>query len=136
MDYIKNDGGRFKEYNIPAFKKNYTGDCAVRSIAIGLGQTYKQTLEDLCKLGIKRGNVPNDQDVYEEYLFSKGWVKNKPPRDKNGKKIQLHYWTNNRAIVLTYGHLTAVVDNTVNDTWDCREWYCNSYYTPTTTKEK
>lgn len=129
MDYKKNDGGRCAEYNIPAFKKNLINDCLVRAIAIGLDQSYKQTLRDLCELAMKRGAMPNDQIIYEEYLFSKGWVKNKPPRYPNGRKMRLRDWSHHRAIMLICDHMTAVIDDCVNDTWDTRNWCCNSYYT-------
>ena len=129
MDYKQNDGGRCAEYNIPPLKKNLISDCVIRSIAIGLNQSYKQTLEDLCKLSVEKGSVPNDPSTYEEYLFSKGWVKNKPLRDTIGRKKKLKYWRHHRAIVHTTGHLTAIVDNCINDTFDTREWCGNSYYT-------
>jgi hypothetical protein len=130
MRYIKNDGGRFEEYDIKQLKKNNVGDCVPRAITIALGQPYKQTLKDLCELAMKRGAMPNDMIIYEEYLFSKGWVKNKPPRYPNGKKMRLRDWSHHRAIMSTFHHLTAIKDDCVNDTWDTREWCCNSYYTP------
>jgi|13_taG_2_1085334.scaffolds.fasta_scaffold13675_3 hypothetical protein len=130
MNYIKDDGGRCTEYNIPMLKKNLVGDCVIRAIAIALNQKYKQTSNELHELSMERGGVPNDQSIYEEYLFSKGWIKNKPPRDCYGKKIRLRYWNSQLAIVTTTLHLTAIVDNTVRDTFDTRGWCCNSYYTP------
>jgi len=128
MNYIKDDGGRMEEYNIKPLKKNMIGDCVVRSIAITLNQSYKQTLTELCELSVKYGGMPNDQQTYERYLFDRGWVKNKPPR-VGGRKMRLKHWHHSLAIVYTWQHLTAVVDNTVRDTWDCREWCMNSYYT-------
>ena len=131
MDYVKDDGGRMEEYNIKPLKKNLIGDCVVRSIAIALDQSYRQTLTELCELSVKYGAMPNDQQTYERYLFDRDWVKNKPPR-VGGRKIRLKQWRPYgfpRAIVLTSGHLTAVVCGTVRDTWDCREWCMNSFYT-------
>ena len=133
MRYRENDGGRFEEYNIKPLKKNHVGDCVPRAITIALEQPYKQTLKDLCELAMKRGAMPNDQIIYEEYLFSKGWVKNKPPRWRDGSKIRLYDWSRlhlpGLAIVSTNTHLTAVVDNCINDTFNTGEWCANSYYT-------
>ena len=131
MDYVKDDGGRIEEYNIKPLKKNMISDCVVRSIAIALDQSYRQTLTELCELSVKYGGMPNDKQTYEPYLFDRGWIKNKPPR-VSGRKIRLKHWRPYvfpRAIVSTSGHLTAVVDWTVRDTWDCREWCMNSFYT-------
>ena len=124
MKFNYNDGGRTKHY-----KKKKLGDCVVRALAIALQQDYKQTLVELCEVSIVVGGVPNCPEVYELYLKGKMWIKNKPPRDSNGKKIRLKDWKHNRAIVLTTRHLTCVIDNCVNDIWDPREWSCNSYYT-------
>ncbi len=129
MKYIEHDGGRCKEYNIKPLKKNLIGDCVVRSISIALNQTYRQTLTELCELSVKIGGIPNDRQTYERYLFDRGWVKNKPPRYSNGRKMRLEDWTHDLAIVSTVTHLTTVVDNTVYDTFDCRNDCCNSYYT-------
>ena len=130
MRYSKNDGGRCEEYGIKPLKKNLIGDCVVRAIAIGLKQSYKQTLKDLCEMSIERGGIPEHPWLYEQYLTERGWVKCKPPRDQAGRKIRLEDWHHPRAIMSTTGHLTAVIDDCVMDTWDCREWCCNSYYTP------
>ena len=139
LDYIKDDGGRMEEYNIKPLKKNLIGDCVTRAIAIALNQSYKQTLTELCKLSIEIGGMPNDPQTYEAYLFDRDWVKNKPPRytystvgNIKGNKMRLKHWHHSLAIVHTTTHLTAIVDNTVRDTWDCRESCMNSFYTKET----
>jgi len=130
LGYIKNDGGRLQEYNLKDTKKNQVGDCVARSIAITLKQSYKQTLKELCQLAMQRGGMPNDRHIYDEYLFARGWKKNKPFRNANNRKLELgDLPLQEDALVLTSGHLTAVVDGCVQDTWDCREWCANSYYT-------
>lgn len=134
IGYKWHDGNRGIEYNIVNKKKNQTGDCCIRAIAIGLKQSYKQTLKDLCDLSTLKGGMPNSRVIYEHYLFSKGWIKNKPPRYASGKligrKMRLKDWGSKCAIVHTVKHLTAVIDNCIYDTWNTSEWCCNSYYTP------
>ena len=127
MKFNYNDGGRTKHY-----PKKKLGDCVVRAISIALEQDYKKTLIELCDLAIEKGGMPNSHHIYEIYLGDRGWIKNKPPRDSNGKKIRLKDWEHNRAIVLTTGHLTCVIDNCINDTFYTGDWCCNSYFTPIT----
>lgn len=131
LGFIKNDGGRLEEYNLKDTKKNEVGDCVVRSIAIALKQSYKQTLQELCNLGMQHGGMPNSDQIFEAYLFVRGWKKNKPfRRPLTKRKYQLKDLPlQEDAIVITSGHLTAVVDGCVQDLWDCRESYANSYYT-------
>ena len=51
-------------------------------------------------------------------------------KDINGKKYRLHSFPLNKGkyIIHTTNHLTTVIDGVVNDSWDCRNWCCNSYY--------
>lgn len=142
VEFKRDDGGRCREYNIKPLKKNMIGDCVVRALAIGLEQSYRQTLEELCSLAIEKGGVPSDSSVYEPYLESKGWIKNKPPkrrqpnsvcyRNPRGvyRKVQLRNLHLDRAIILTSGHLTAMIDGVVMDSWNCSRSCANSYYTP------
>jgi len=124
--FLKYDGGREADYK--PNKKNI-GDCVIRAIAIGLDQTYKTTLKELCELAVEMGGLPNSQWVYEPYLYSKGYQKHKMPKYANGKRYKVKRLKEKNVLVHTRKHLTAVVDNTVKDTWDTREQYCFNYYT-------
>tara|TARA_R100000781_G_C4026658_1_gene109121 strand:- start:42 stop:473 length:432 start_codon:yes stop_codon:yes gene_type:complete len=123
--YKYHDGNRNKDYT----RSRKGADCVVRSISIILNQSYKTTLKDLCDYSVKYGAIPNDEWLYEKYLLSKGFEKQSPPKI-NGKKIQLkNLQFEGRCVLLTRNHLTAVINNTVYDTWDCRQSNCNSFYT-------
>tara|TARA_Y100000114_G_C11711236_1_gene303594 strand:+ start:638 stop:1039 length:402 start_codon:yes stop_codon:yes gene_type:complete len=124
MEYQYHEGNRAKDY--PRSRKGE--DCVVRSITIVLDQPYRTTLTELCEYSVKYGAVLNDEWLYEKYLKDKGFEKHKPPRI-NGRKIQLfNFEFEGRCVLLTRNHLTAIIDNTVYDTWDCRQSNCNSYY--------
>lgn len=124
MKYEYHDGNRSKEY----LRKRNGADCVIRSISIILDQPYSTTLSDLCKYAVKYGAIPNEEWLYQKYLLDKGFVKHKPPR-KNRRKIQLcNFKFEGRCVLLTRNHLTAIINNTVYDTWDCRQSNCNSYY--------
>ena len=126
MKYIQTDGNRQKEYG---GRKAIAGDCVIRSIAIALNQSYRQTLIDLCELGIELGRLPNDEIVFNKYLINKGWVKRKAKR-VNGKLMKLKDTTfdESRLLVSTRGHLTCVIDNVIHDDWDCRSHYAGVYW--------
>tara|TARA_R100001510_G_C7499670_1_gene103892 strand:- start:129 stop:521 length:393 start_codon:yes stop_codon:yes gene_type:complete len=126
MKYIETDGNRQKEYG---GRKAKAGDCVIRSIAIALDQSYRQTLMDLCELGINLGRLPNDDIVFNKYLSSKGWVKRKANRH-NYKLMKLKdcAFDSSKVLVRTRGHLTCVLDDTVHDTWDCRSKYAGVYW--------
>lgn len=128
--FTKDDGGRLREYNMKPLKKNLDDDCVVRAIASALNQSYKTTLIDLCGVSIATGFTPTNDKTYERYLTDKGWVKQRPLRDANGKKLQLFNWDHHitPAIIITSGHLTCFKNGHIHDTFDCRRYYANSYY--------
>ena len=121
MDFYETDGGRLC--------RTFKDDCVVRSISVVLRCSYKEVFEDLMQLGLEMGAYPNYDKVWIKYIESKGLVKHKPPRDKNGKLIKLRDWDfRGRAVVRNSGHLTAVDGGTVTDSWDCRNRPVNSYW--------
>jgi hypothetical protein len=126
--FYETDGGR----KAAGYKctQAFGGDCVVRSISIALDQPYNATFMDLMELGMEMGGYPSMPPVYEAYLKNQGWVKNKCPRDENGKLIKLRDWVfQGTAVVLNSGHLTAVKDGDVYDKWDCRYRPVNTYWT-------
>ena len=138
MRYNKQDGGRSQYF------KGKTGDCVIRSISIALSQDYMETYNDLFDLAKSIGYLPNDTKVYKKYLKSKGWVQNKCKYKPNSKRrYTLNEWAMLssrsmpeermplRCLISTSGHLTAVVDGILRDSWDCSDWCAGVYYTPT-----
>lgn len=123
MEFVETDGGRIC--------KSFKDDCVIRSISIALGKSYATVFDELMHLGLHIGAYPNHPKVWEKYLKDNGWVKNKPPRNVDGKYIRLQHWDDapKRAIIKNSGHLTCVVDGAVHDSWDCRYRPVNSYWT-------
>jgi hypothetical protein len=126
MEYCFNDGGRAADYG----RTRRGSDCVARSIAIASGQSYMATLIALCDLAVEIGAMPNDKWLYEKYLEKIGFTKRGTPRDERNRKIRLCDWQfrNGRAVVNVSGHLTAVIDGVVQDTWDCRRKCCNTIW--------
>ncbi len=122
MSFYQTDGGRIC--------KTFKDDCVVRSISIAMRKSYKEVFEDLMALGLEMGAYPNHDKVWMKYLDNHGWIKNRPPRNSEGKYIKLRDWDfKGTAVVRNSGHLTAVDGGTVTDWWDCRYRPVNSYWT-------
>ena len=121
MDFYRTDGGRIC--------RTFKGDCVVRSISIVMRRPYVDVFTELMELGLEIGAYPNHEKVWIKYLEDRGFTKNRPPRDENGKLIKLRNWDfKGAAVVRNTRHLTAVDGGTVIDTWDCRRRPVNSYW--------
>lgn len=137
IDWQFNDGGR-KDSGY----KGFSGDCVVRAIAIATEQPYAQVYDELQerqkhwwatsrkrfivkkrKLGTPAPSIRNKsyREVYEPYLKSIGW--HWRPTMKVGVGCKVHLRADElpraRLIVAVSKHLTAVVNGTILDTYDC-----------------
>lgn len=120
------DGGRKA-----AGYKGRTGDCVVRSIAIGTGLPYQQIYDRVNELAKcertgsrKRGKSNARTGVYKgtthKLLKSLGW--RWTPTMEIGSGCKVHLRANElpagRLIVSVSGHLTTVIDGVIHDTHD------------------
>ena len=131
MKYEFNCGGRHKYFNCKCQLKKYAvGDCTIRAISIATGTDYKVVWDSLMDSAKRTGYMPNSRENCELFLDSVGWERQKPFR-KGRKKYKLKNVPINKTqnyIFHTSGHWTAIINNVVKDTWDCREWCANSYW--------
>ena len=127
-------------------------DCVVRAIAYSLNQSWEDTYNDLCALGLKMKRMPNEKQVYEKYLEQKGWVKHKQPRAKDyedGFKTAMKKYTvkefielmnfenkclgKGKIIISVANHLTCIEcslwEYELVDTWDCSYKCVGNYWT-------
>lgn len=132
LKYEKDHGGREK-YVRTDRQKDMARDCVIRAIAIATEQDYKKVMTDLCRIAVEQCNMPNNRNVYEEYLLNElGWVKHKPYKNSKGKTVEVREFPAEEGknyIIHTTSHLTAIKDRVVRDTWWCGEYRANSYYT-------
>ena len=131
MKFIKDNGGRECYFSCDK-KKELASDCVARAIAIATGLDWMLVMEGLFNIGLRMGRMPNESQVFEEYLSEIGWVKNKPLRKSNGRKYKvknLPIDKDKRYIIRTSKHLTAITYGEHRDTWNCGESCANSYYT-------
>jgi hypothetical protein len=127
--FRKSHGGREK-YFPTSLKKDATGDCVIRAIAIGTDQDYMQVWNDLFAAATALGIMPNEARVYEPYLASRGWVKHSFLKRPDGRKVAVRDFPCDNAIMLTCKHLTVIKDGVHLDSWDCGRGKANTYYTP------
>ena len=65
----------FQQTNNGRICKTFKDDCVIRSISVATGKSYKETFEDLMKLGLEMGAYPNHEKVWVKYLEQNGFVK-------------------------------------------------------------
>lgn len=121
-------------------KKRYTSDCAFRTIAVALRQSWEDTVTEMAILSCKNGYSINSQQNIDKYLASKGWIKHKQPKKADNTKykgrefceqIQLFLNENNSSIIANVGshHMVAIIDGKIYDTWNCSEKVIGNYWT-------
>jgi len=120
-----NDGGRNK-----AGYKGATGDCVCRSITIATEKGYKETYQALIDVKNSMRQTKNIKDshprtgvtrkVYDTYLKELGW--SWIPTMKIGTGCRVHLKSdelpNGKLIVRLSKHITAVINGTINDTYN------------------
>lgn len=110
-------------------KNRMTTDCNVRALCTALEIPYNQVVMELAEVQCRTGYDVASPKGIDEYLKSKGWVKQKQPRkDDNTKytgkewceEIQTHrHWYSPQMIANIGGHhIVAVMFGQVYDVWD------------------
>ena len=123
------DTETFHYYNANPHNK-LSGDCVIRAICTVLGQSWEQTLKEMCDIGIKYGYVPSDDKVIARYMEDKGWYKRKQPRKLDNTKYTGKEFCEKLPEILSHcridkvlaniggHHIVAIIDGKVNDIWD------------------
>ena len=134
IKYEKSFGGREKYWQCK-LKKDRTNDCVVRALAHATDTDYLVVWNELFDLGREIGFLPDEPRCYERWLSDRGWVKHSPLTHSGRKKYSLKnipILPYRNYIFVTCGHLTAIVEGVLLDSWDCRPWKANSYFTKNT----
>ena len=107
-----------------------TTDCVTRAFCEAFGQSYEDTLREMCEYAIKTGYYINDKKFIERFLEDKGWQKMKQPKHPDGSLFMLKDLEEQDTLVmLRPSHITYVnKDGDLEDTWDCRCRYIRNYY--------
>lgn len=107
----------YKYYNNNP-KKLLTDDCVLRSISVAEGISWNECQRKLSYYSGQEGLILNDVDFVENYLD-----KRYPRKCYNDMTIGefSKICPKGNFIVATKGHLTAIINNIIVDTWDCSD---------------
>jgi len=117
--------------------KHKTGDCVVRAIAEGTGKSWEEVYDGLCKIGRRMFRMPSEKEVYDEYLQSLGWKKQKMPRRKDRTRYTVAEFIEEnpklKAIVNVASHVTVIDESKLIDLWNCSRKCMGNYWTKSQT---
>lgn len=116
LAWVYDDGGRHQY-----FKAQKVGDCVTRAITIASGRDYKEVYDELFAMAGKSPRDGVSKRIIRKYMQAHGyeWVSTM----QFGKGVTNHLREDEvpmyGAIVCSCsGHLTAVIDGIVHDTYD------------------
>ena len=105
----------YKYYNANP-RKLLIDDCVLRSISVAEGITWEECQKKLSKLANKEAMLLNDVEFVEKYLDERY------PR-KCYKNMTIGQFcrtcSKGHFVVTTKGHITAIIDDVIVDTFDC-----------------
>lgn len=111
----------FRYYNCNPYHQR-TDDCVIRAIAAGNGYSWERVLKDLTEYMLKDGHMLNTPELYSKYLEDNGWIKQKQPTTKDGKKVRFKEFVKTfKGCAIAHcgaGHVTYVSEGYVYDIWD------------------
>ena len=105
----------------PNPKNRIVGDCVVRAISILLNKTSEEVYEDICVLGREMYDMPSSNEVWSEYLYSKGYTRKIIPDRCPACYTVRQFCEDHRfgEYLLAMGtHVVTVIDGNYYDTWD------------------
>lgn len=120
--FIQTDGGRSDS----GFKgKTEAGDCVVRALTIASCEDYRVVYDEIACLSQQMGGRRSARDgvqpkVYKRWLADRGW--SWTPTMQIGSGCTVHLRADElpagRLVVRLSGHLCAVIDGVIYDTYD------------------
>jgi len=120
MRYNFNDGGKERS----GLGTARSGDCVIRAIAIAEQQGYRKTKAELNTLlrgmtgGLQRScNNGTPEPVSYKYLTDRGYKLTLTPKTY----LRDHNFSGRTVIAVIPRHQMAIVNGTIQDTWDSRE---------------
>lgn len=93
------------------------GDCTVRAISTALDQDWDTTYWGLCIEGYVQADMPSSNRVWGQYLKNHGFQRHSPPDDVTVLEFAREHSRGTYLLALQ-GHVVAVIDGTLVDTWD------------------
>ena len=127
----KIEGKVYRYYNCNP-KMRWTDDCVVRAVSSSTGMAWDETMRALAESAIETGYMLNTPENYGKYLEDRGYVKQKQPLHKDGRKVKfkefVKVFDGHAVCHCGKGHVTYVADNAVWDIWDVSEQIVGNYW--------
>jgi len=112
-------------------KGKKTTDCVIRALTVAIGIPYEQVLKELYETQLKTGYCLLDKHCFERVLDAHGFIKVKQPKKWDGTKYlvrEIDSLTGKRCVISMANHLTAAIDGSIHDIWDCRRKTIGNYW--------
>ena len=133
MSRMKKDDSysAYRYYNCNPHSRR-TDDCVIRAICSSTGDSWADTMRALAEWSIKTGYMLSTPECYGPYLESIGYVKQKQPIQKDGKKVRFKEFckTFDGHAICHCGktHVIYVADNHVWDIWNTEDEIVGVYW--------
>ena len=118
-------------YSQPNPSKKVTGDCVIRAICILEKQSWRRTMLELTAYSYFLYEIIDDNDIWVEYLFDKGYTMHSLP-DTCPLCYTLRQFCYDHPygeyIVCTGSHVIASIDGDYYDTWDSGDEIVTYYF--------
>ena len=106
----------YRYYNANA-RGNFVNDCVIRSISLATHKTWDETYEELSDAAQEEGILLDDVRFVENYLDDR-YKRACFYSNTVGEFMEEH--PIGTYLVTMKGHITAVIDGVLYDTFDCR----------------
>lgn len=131
--YGLNTDSQFRYYNCNPYNI-HTGDCVIRAITAGTGNSWDNVVLDLSRYMIKHGYMLNTPEIYGLYLKDIGWIHHNAPTNAKGVGITVGEFVKRfkgHAIVhVDDNHVTYIADGKIWDLWDPSTHIIGEYWIP------
>ena len=129
-----------KYYNPNPLKKE-VGDCVVRAICAAEDAIWDNVYRELCDIGFELKALPDDNEVYREYLNRHGYVRTPISNKKGSKRPTVNQMATRSKkegcfICEVANHLVTVKDGYILDIYDSGESCLYGYLSKERNEEK
>lgn len=107
------------------------GDCTVRALSLATGESWDGIFTALCAKGYETKDMPSANAVWGACLSDKGWARHSLPDNCPSCYTVKQFAADHRDgryIVACDGHVVAVIDGTIIDTWDSGDLTALAYW--------
>jgi len=119
-------------YSNPNPKKNLVGDCVIRGISLLTEKPWEYTYIEIVVQGYDMYDMPSSNEVWGEYLKSKGYNKyiipNSCPKCYSVRQFCEDH-PKGRYLLATGSHVIAVINGDYLDTWNSGDEVPIYYFT-------